>query len=183
MSRIGDTLIILPDNVTVDIAADHIVVKGPKGELDHTLPKNINIELTDNQLKLKRTNNARTTRALHGLTRSLVNNMVTGVSLGYSKKLELVGTGYRAKKQGDALIITVGFSHPVEVKPVSGIELDTQGESVIVVSGIDKQKVGHMAAKIRDIRKPEPYKGKGIRYHGEIIRRKAGKATKVGSAS
>jgi len=183
MSRIGETSITIPEGVTVQVSTNSIVAKGSKGELELALPKGISIQAADGQVSFKRKNNQRQTRANHGLARSLVQNMIIGVSDGFNKKLELVGTGYRAKKQGNKLIISVGYSHPVEVDPIAGVDLDLEGETVILVTGIDKQKVGHMAAIIRDIRKPEPYKGKGIRYQGEIIRRKAGKAAKVGSAA
>ena len=183
MSRIGDKHIIIPEGLNVDISAGKISVKGSKGELDISLPSGVSVNQEDGSVVIKRTNNQRQSKANHGLTRSLIQNMVTGVTEGYSKKLELIGTGYRAKKQGEKLIVTVGYSHPVEVEPVDGITLDLEGETIIIVSGIDKQKVGHTAALIREIRKPEPYKGKGIRYQGEVIRRKAGKAAKVGSAA
>lgn len=183
MSRIGDKPITIPDNITVTKSGDDVVVKGPKGELTQSLPKGINVEIKDTTLTVSRANNQRQLKALHGLIRSLIQNMITGVDTGYQKKLELVGTGYRAKKQGDNLIVTVGYSHPVIVEPLAGIKLDLEGETVIVVEGINKQTVGLMAANIRNIRKPEPYKGKGIRYQGEIIRRKAGKAAKVGAAA
>lgn len=183
MSRIGEKSIIIPEGVTVEATTNTVVAKGSKGELNLTLPTGISTQVADGLISFKRINNQRQTKANHGLARSLVQNMIVGVNDGYSKKLELVGTGYRAKKQGNKLVVTVGYSHPVEVDPIEGVSLDLEGETVIIVSGIDKQKVGHMAAMIRDIRKPEPYKGKGIRYQGEIIRRKAGKAAKVGAAA
>jgi large subunit ribosomal protein L6 len=181
MSRIGNTNINIPNGVTVDINKQDVTVKGSKGELSYTMPRPISIEINENQLTVKRSNNEGQTKAYHGLVRSLLQNMIIGVSQGYTKKLELVGTGYRAKKQGKDLNISVGYSHPVIYKASEGVTLDMEGETVIVISGIDKQVVGQAAAEIRAIRKPEPYKGKGIRYQGEYIRRKAGKAAKVGA--
>lgn len=183
MSRIGDQSISIPDNISLEITAGNILVKGPKGEQQLVLPSGISAKLENNALKIKRRTNQRQHKANHGLARSLVNNLIIGVNTGFTKKLELVGTGYHAKKEGQNLVLSVGFSHPVVVEPLAGVTLDLEGETVIVVVGIDKQKVGLMAAMIRDIRKPEPYKGKGIRYQGEIIRRKAGKSAKVGSAA
>jgi large subunit ribosomal protein L6 len=182
MSRIGVKPISLPSDVTVTMSATQIEVKGPKGSLSQPALKGIKVEQSDNQLLVTRTNNGRQTRAFHGLMRSVLSNLVQGVTQGYQKKLELVGTGYRAKKQGDNITLSVGYSHPVEYIAPEGIILNTEGDTVISVSGINKQLVGEVAAKIRAVRKPEPYKGKGIRYQGEVIRRKAGKATKVGSS-
>ena len=183
MSRIGDKPINLPPNVTASVAQGMISIKGPKGELSQDIPQGIDIKIDQDIISVARKRNARQIKAYHGLIRSLIDNMIKGVVDGYVKKLELVGTGYRAKKQGSKIVLSVGFSHPVEIQPPSDINLDLEGETIIIVSGIDKQKVGHMAAVIRDVRKPEPYKGKGIRYQGEIVRRKAGKAAKVGSAT
>ena len=183
MSRIGEKSINLPDNTTVSITDDQVVVKGTKGELIQLVPKGIKISQEDGLLSIKRLNNQKQTKANHGLIRSLLNNMVEGVNQGFSKKLELVGTGYRAKKQGNNLILNVGFSKPVEYPVPEDIAIDLEGETIVAVTGIDKQKVGHTAAEIRKIRKPEPYKGKGIRYQDEIIRKKAGKANKVGAAA
>lgn len=183
MSRIGEKSITIPTGVTVNVEANQVLVKGPKGELTQSIPGKLQVEVKDDTLTVKRPNNHRQTKAYHGLLRSLLNNMIQGVTEGYTKKLELVGTGYRAKKQGNNIVVTVGYSHPVEVKSPDGINLEMEGETIIVVSGVDKQKVGQTAAEIRSIRKPEPYKGKGIRYQNEIIRRKAGKATKVGAAA
>lgn len=180
MSRIGTQPISISEDVVVTIDGNKVTVKGQKGELEQILPKGITAKVEDNQVIITRKDDQRQSRAFHGLSRSLVNNMVTGVSQGYVKKLKLVGTGYRAKKQGDKVVISVGYSHPIEVTPKEGLNLDLKGDTTIIVSGVDKQKVGHLAAEIRAIRKPEPYKGKGIRYDGEIIRRKAGKAAKVG---
>jgi large subunit ribosomal protein L6 len=182
MSRIGVKPITLPSDVTVTMSGAQIEVKGPKGSLSQPALKGIKVEQSDNQLLVTRANNGRQTRAFHGLMRSILSNLVQGVTEGYQKKLELVGTGYRAKKQGDNITLSVGYSHPVEYIAPEGIVLNTEGDTVISVSGINKQLVGEVAAKIRAVRKPEPYKGKGIRYQGEVIRRKAGKATKVGSS-
>jgi large subunit ribosomal protein L6 len=181
MSRIGVKPIQIPASVSITLDKNSVQVSGSKGELNYTTPKGVSVSLEDNQLKVVARNNQRQTRAFHGLVRSLLQNMVTGVEHGYSKKLELVGTGYRAKKEGNNLVLSVGFSHPVKVVPFNGVNFDLEGETIISVSGIDKQQVGLQAANIRDIRKPEPYKGKGIRYQGEVVRRKAGKAAKVGA--
>lgn len=179
MSRIGLTPIKVSSNVTVTIEPTKVVVKGPKGELSVTIPAGIKIAVADGEIKVTRNNDALQTKANHGLARSLVNNMVVGVTTGYVKKLEMVGTGYRAKKEGTGLSILAGYSHPIVFPAPNGITMEVEGETVMVISGIDKQLVGETAAKIRAIRKPEPYKGKGIRYQGEVIRRKAGKATKA----
>lgn len=181
MSLIGQKPVSIPDSVTVTVTDGSVVVKGPKGELNCALPAGIVVELQDKVLTVKRKNEALQTKANHGLVRSLINNMVNGVTQGFVKKLEMIGTGYRAKKQGSGLSISAGYSHPVDFPAPQGISLEMETETVIVISGIDKQLVGETAAKIRAIRKPEPYKGKGIRYQGEVIRRKAGKATKAGA--
>ncbi|HPT68596.1 MAG TPA: 50S ribosomal protein L6 [Syntrophomonas sp.] len=176
MSRIGRKPITRPDNVKVTIEENIITVEGPKGVLTQQIPQDITIEITDGQLQVNRPSDTANHRALHGLTRALVANMVQGVSQGFEKKLELVGVGYRAQLQGNKLLINIGFSHPVEVEPSQGIEFEVPAPTKITVKGIDKQLVGNTAAHIRAIRKPEPYKGKGIKYEGEVIRRKAGKA-------
>jgi large subunit ribosomal protein L6 len=181
MSRIGLTPIIVEDSLTVTLATPNITVKGPKGELSMTVPKGIKVALDNKLLLVTRENDELQTKANHGLIRSLLNNICIGVSKGYVKKLEMVGTGYRVKKQGAGLVVSAGYSHPIEFNAPPGITLDTETETVIVVSGIDKQLVGETSAKLRAIRKPEPYKGKGIKYQGEVIRRKAGKATKAGA--
>lgn len=181
MSRIGTRAIKLSDKITFEQLNGHVVVKGPLGQLEQDLPHGIKVNLTEGKLEVTRANDQIQTKAYHGLVRSLLNNMVKGVTEGYIRKLEMVGTGYRVRKQGAGIVLSVGFSHPVEFQAPEGIKFDTEGDTVIVISGIDKQKVGHIAAKIRDVRPPEPYKGKGIRYQGEIIRRKAGKATKAGA--
>lgn len=176
MSRIGRKPITRPDNVKVSVNDNIITVEGPKGVLTQEIPQDISIEVGEKELLVTRPSDAKHHRALHGLTRALVANMVDGVSKGFEKKLELVGVGYRAQMQGAKLVINIGFSHPVEVEPPQGIEFEVPAATKITIKGIDKQLVGNTAAHIRDIRKPEPYKGKGIKYEGEVIRRKAGKA-------
>lgn len=176
MSRIGKRPISLPAGVEVSIKDNTISVKGPKGTLEWELPADITVVQEGNELILKRPSDIKVHRAMHGLSRSLIDNMVQGVSAGFEKKLELVGVGYRAQMQGKKLVISIGFSHPVEVEPPEGIEFEVPSVTRITVRGIDKQLVGNTAAHIRAIRKPEPYKGKGIKYENEVIRRKAGKA-------
>jgi len=182
MSQIGNTPITISDDVTLELKGNTVMVKGPKGELAHTFRPEVKIEIKDNLVSITRKNESKFSKSLHGLTRSLIANMITGVTQGYEKTLELVGTGYRVKKDGNGLTITVGFSHPVLIKPISGIKFDIKGENKIIISGIDKQLVGQIAADIRQIKKPEPYKGKGIRYENEVVRRKPGKAAKVAAA-
>lgn len=177
MSRIGRSPITVPAGVTVTIGDSNVVtVKGPKGELTRQLHKDMIIELEDSVINVKRPSDNKEHRSLHGLTRTLVNNMVTGVTKGFSKTLEIAGVGYRAAKAGQKLALTLGFSHPLEVEPPQGITIDVPQPNRIIVSGIDKEAVGELAAKIRGYREPEPYKGKGIKYEGEVIRRKVGKA-------
>ena len=179
MSRIGKLPIPVPAGVEVKIDGSTVFVKGPKGELTETFNKNMTISMNDdNQVIVERPNDERQNRALHGLTRSLINNMVIGVSEGYSKTLELVGVGYRASLKGDKLEMTLGYSHPVDVQAAEGIKFECPDATTIIISGVDKQLVGQTAAEIRSLRAPEPYKGKGIRYQGEHIRRKEGKAAK-----
>ena len=181
MSRIGKLPIPVPEGVTVEIAPGNTVtVKGPKGQLTRTFSPDMIIELSDGVLTVRRPTDSRMHKALHGLTRALLANMVTGVTEGFRKDLEIRGVGYRADLVGDRLILQVGFSHPVEFQPPPGItfEVDRSGRN-ISVQGIDKELVGLIAAKIRDVRPPEPYKGKGIRYVGEWVRQKAGKAGRV----
>lgn len=178
MSRIGKQPIPVPGGVQVDISARAVRVKGPKGELSYVLPEPISAELRDGSIVLTRRDDERQTRALHGLARSLVANMVRGVSAGFERTLELHGTGYRVAKSGRNVVLTVGYSHPVEVAPPAGIEFDVPNPNTIVVKGADKQLVGQVAANIRAVREPEPYLGKGIRYAGERVRRKVGKAGK-----
>ena len=177
MSRIGRSPIAIPAGVTVTIADGNVVtVKGPKGELTRTFNKDMSLVLEDNVLLVNRPSDQKEHRSLHGLTRTLLSNMVTGVTQGFSKTLEIVGVGYRAAKAGTKLALTLGFSHPLEVEPPKGINIDVPAPNKIVISGIDKEAVGALAAKIRTYREPEPYKGKGIRYEGEFVRRKVGKA-------
>ncbi|HZP16107.1 MAG TPA: 50S ribosomal protein L6 [Nocardioides sp.] len=178
MSRIGKLPIPVPSGVEVTIAGRDVTVKGPKGTLSHRVVEPITITQNDDQLVVNRPNDENESKARHGLTRSLVANMVTGVTDGYSKTLEIVGTGYRVQARGSDLEFALGFSHPVTVKPPEGISFAVEGPTRFVVSGIDKQRVGEVAANIRKLRKPEPYKGKGVRYAGEVVRRKAGKAGK-----
>ncbi len=179
MSRIGRMPIAVPAGVTVDVAENNTVtVKGPKGELKRTLPPEMEIKLEDGQLTVARPNDLKKMKSLHGLTRTLIHNMVVGVTEGYEKKLEVNGVGYRASKSGKTLTLNLGYSHPVEMTDPEGIETTVDGQNVIIVKGIDKEKVGQFAAEIRDKRRPEPYKGKGIKYADETIRRKAGKAGK-----
>jgi len=182
VSRIGRMPIPIPPGVTVDIGeGNRVTVRGPKGELTRTFSPEMIIKVEDQQILVARPSDQRHHRALHGLTRALLANMVTGVSEGYRKELQIVGVGYRAVQQGEKLILSLGFSHPVEVEPPEGITFTVarDGRS-FTVEGIDKELVGKVAAEIRALRKPEPYKGKGIRYAGEEVRRKAGKAGKVG---
>ncbi len=179
MSRIGKSPITIPDGVDVSISGSTVSVKGSRGSLDHTLPEGISATLEDGILTVERANEERPTKALHGLSRSLVNNMVVGVSQGFRKDLEIVGVGYRANSPSpDTLNLALGFSHPVEVKAPDGISFEVPEPTKIGVIGIDKQAVGQVAAVIRSYRKPEPYKGKGIRYAGERVLRKAGKSGK-----
>jgi len=175
VSRIGRKPISLPTGVEINIENNIITVKGPKGTLSQSIPEDIAIDQEENELLVKRPSDAKRHRALHGLTRALVANMVTGVTSGFEKKLEMVGVGYRAQMQGSKLVISIGFSHPVEVEAPEGIEFEVPAVTKITVKGIDKQLVGNTAAHIRAIRKPEPYKGKGLRYENEVVRRKAGK--------
>ena len=179
MSRIGKAPIPVPSGVTVTIADRHITVAGPKGSLERDLPGVITVRQDDGELLVERPNDERQNRAQHGLTRSLVNNMVVGVTEGFSKELEIVGVGYRATAQGsNAIELALGFSHPVRVDAPAGIEFEVPGPTRVNVKGIDKEAVGQVAANIRKIRKPEPYKGKGVRYVGERVQRKAGKTGK-----
>jgi large subunit ribosomal protein L6 len=175
MSRVGRKPIPIPDKVKVTVNGRHVSVEGPKGKLEHDVHPRIGIALEEGQLVLTRSNDSRESRSLHGLTRALVANMVHGVKEGFQKSLELQGVGYRATKQGKIVSFQLGYSHPIVFDPPSGIELAVD-RSIVTVMGIDKQAVGQVAAQIRDLKKPEPYKGKGIRYVGEHVRRKAGKA-------
>lgn len=175
MSRIGRKSISLPAGVTVQVNSDVIVVKGPKGEVTINMLPGITVAVEESALKVGRTDEERQTRAYHGLIRSLLNNAVIGVSQGYKKTLKLIGTGYRVTLKGQGLSLALGFSHPVEIVPTTGIKLSVEGNDTIHIEGIDKQSVGQVAANIRKIRPPEPYKGKGVRYVDEVVKRKAGK--------
>ena len=180
MSRIGQAPITVPSGVDVTIGAGSVRVKGPKGQLERTVPEGISIEQSDGELRVVRSGESNAVRALHGLVRSLVANMIQGVTDGYEKRLEIHGVGYRAAKAGNDLELSVGFSHTVRKAAPAGIEFEVPQPTRITVRGIDKELVGQTAADIRAIKKPEPYKAKGIRYEGEHIRRKAGKAAKAG---
>lgn len=177
MSRVGKNPIPVPKGVEIRVEGGHVVVKGEKGQLEHDLPEGITLREEDDVLTLERASDARQLRALHGLTRALVHNMVVGVSEGFTKRLEIVGVGYRAAAQGsDALELQLGYSHPIRFQAPQGVTFEVPEPTKITVAGIDKQLVGQVAADIRKLRKPEPYKGKGIRYADEYVRRKAGKA-------
>jgi large subunit ribosomal protein L6 len=178
MSRIGKRPIPLPNNVSVSLDGQHVSVKGPKGQLSLSLTEHVTVEQDGDTLLVKRVDESRVARARHGLSRTLVANMVEGVSNGFQKKLEIQGVGYRAQIKGKTLVLNVGYSQPIEVQPPDGIDLAVEANTNVIVSGIDKEIVGNIAAKIRDVRPPEPYKGKGIRYAGEYILRKAGKSGK-----
>ena len=178
MSRIGRMPIAIPAGVTVDIAENnHVTVKGPKGTLEKTLPTEMEIKVEGAEVVVTRPNDLKKMKSLHGLTRSLIQNMVTGVTEGYQKTLEVNGVGYRATKQGNKIVLNLGFSHPVEMTDPDGVESTVEGNNIII-KGIDKEKVGQYAADIRDKKRPEPYKGKGIKYSDEVIRRKVGKTGK-----
>lgn len=178
MSRIGKLPIAVPGGVDVKIDGQQVSVKGPKGELTLVMSEPIRAALEDGQVLVTRPDDERDSRALHGLTRTLINNNIIGVTEGYVKQLEVVGTGYRVQQKGAGLELALGFSHPVHFDAPEGITLSVEGANKITVSGISKQAVGEVAANIRKLKKPEPYKGKGIRYAGEVVRRKAGKAGK-----
>lgn len=178
MSRIGRLPIDIPTDVTVTVTGSDVSVKGPKGELSLTVARPIEVKVEDNQVFVSRPDDERESRSLHGLTRTLINNNIIGVTQGYTKGLEVVGTGYRVAQRGGSVEFALGFSHPVLVDPPAGITFTVEGNNRLTVSGIDKQAVGEAAANIRKIRKPEPYKGKGVRYAGEVVRRKAGKSGK-----
>ena len=179
MSRIGRMPIAIPAGVTVEIAENNkVTVKGPKGTLERTLAPEMEIKLEGAEITVSRPNDLKRNKALHGLTRTLLNNMVVGVTSGYEKVLEINGVGYRAAKAGKVLTLSLGYSHPVEMTDPEGVETVLEGQNKIIVKGIDKEKVGQYAAEIRDKRRPEPYKGKGIKYADEHIRRKVGKTGK-----
>jgi len=178
MSRIGRMPIDIPSGVTVTIEGQDVAVKGPKGELSLTVKEPIHAALVENQVVVTRPDDERLSRSLHGLTRTLINNLILGVTQGFEKKLQVVGTGYRLASNGSSVEFSLGYSHSITVDPPSGITFTVEGNDKLTVSGIDKQAVGEVAANIRKLRKPEPYKGKGVRYADEHVRRKAGKAGK-----
>ena len=179
MSRIGRMPIAIPAGVTVTIAENNkVTVKGPKGTLERVLPEEMTIKVEEGQVIVTRPNDLKKMKSLHGLTRTLINNMVVGVTEGYQKVLEVNGVGYRASKSGNTLTLNLGYSHPVEMIDPEGVESVMEGQNKIIIKGIDKEKVGQFAAEIRDKRRPEPYKGKGIKYADEVIRRKVGKTGK-----
>ena len=179
MSRIGRLPIAIPAGVTVEIAENNkVTVKGPKGTLERVLPTEMKIEKDGESIVVTRPNDLKRMKSLHGLTRTLINNMVVGVTAGYKKELEVNGVGYKAQKQGKTLVLSLGYSHPVEMTDPEGVDSAVEGQNKIIITGIDKEKVGQYAAEIRDKRRPEPYKGKGIKYADEVIRRKVGKTGK-----
>lgn len=180
MSRIGKMPVTIPNGVKIDVQGTAVTVKGPKGTLTQVFHEDLGVEINDNILSVNRPSDSRQHKSLHGLTRALLNNMVLGVSDGFSKTLQIEGVGYRAEMKGDTLVLNVGYSHPIEFEPPKDVQFAVENRSkTIIVSGIDKQIVGELAAQIRKMRPPEPYKGKGIRYNDEHVRRKAGKAGKV----
>ena len=183
MSKIGRAPITIPAGVTVTLDGAVATVVGPKGTLSFTIPSGIKATLDGSLLTITRATEEKTHRALHGVTRASLANLVTGVTTGFTKTLELVGTGYRARMQGTTLVLSLGFSHEIEFPATNGITLAVENTNIIKVSGIDRQQVGEVAAKIREFRKPEPYKGKGVRYQGEIVRKKAGKAAKAAGSA
>lgn len=178
MSRIGRKPVVIPEGVTVTVDGNHVAVKGPKGTLNSTIHPMMNVAIENNEVVVTRPNDDKEARSLHGLSRSLIANMVEGVTNGFKKELEIQGVGYRAQKQGNNLVMNLGYSHQVIIPEVDGITIDVPDVTKIVINGIDKQKVGQFAAEVREKRPPEPYKGKGIRYVGERVIRKEGKAGK-----
>ena len=178
MSRIGKSPVVIPSNVEVKVNGQHVEVKGPKGTLDVTVPEPITVKFEDNEITVARPDDNRKNRSLHGLSRSLVNNLVVGVTEGYTIKMEIFGVGYRVQPKGKDLEFALGYSHPILIEAPEGISFAVDGQTKFSISGIDKQKVGQIAANIRRLRKDDPYKGKGIRYEGEQIRRKVGKTGK-----
>jgi len=180
MSRIGKLAIPIPSGVDVQIEGNHVTVKGPKGQLERDVAPDLRIVREDGELRVERPSDEKRFRELHGLTRTLVNNMVVGVTTGYRKGLEITGVGYRAALVGKKLQLNLGYSHPIEIDPPAGISFELENPTRLAVVGIDKELVGQIAAQVRATRKPEPYKGKGVRYAGEVVRRKAGKAGKIG---
>ena len=180
MSRIGKLAIPIPSGVQVDIDGTHVKVSGPKGTLERDVAPELRIVSEDGTLRVERPNDEKRSRELHGLTRTLLNNMVIGVTDGYRKGLEITGVGYRAQLVGKKLQLNLGYSHPIEIDPPEGVSFEVESPIRLAVVGTDKELVGHVAARVRATRKPEPYKGKGVRYAGEVVRRKAGKAGKIG---
>ncbi|WP_019157099.1 50S ribosomal protein L6 [Robertmurraya massiliosenegalensis] len=178
MSRVGKKPIEIPTGVTVTINGNVVTVKGPKGELTRSFSSDMEIVVSENVINVVRPSDSKEHRTIHGTTRALLANMVEGVSKGFERNLELIGVGYRAQKQGKKLVLNVGYSHPVEIEPEEGIEIEVPSNTKVTVKGISKERVGALAANIRDVRPPEPYKGKGIRYEGEYVRRKEGKTGK-----
>jgi large subunit ribosomal protein L6 len=178
MSRVGKKPIEIPAGVTVTVNKNTVIVRGPKGELTRSFSPDITINVEENLVTITRPSDAKEHRALHGTTRAVIANMVEGVSTGFTRNLELIGVGYRASKQGNKLVLNVGYSHPVEIEPETGLEIEVPANTKIVIKGTDKERVGALAANIRGVRPPEPYKGKGIRYEGEFVRRKEGKTGK-----
>ncbi|WP_100404149.1 50S ribosomal protein L6 [Bacillus sp. FJAT-42315] len=178
MSRVGKKPIELLEGVTVTNDNNTVTVKGPKGELTRTFHKDMKIEIEGNVINITRPSDSKEHRTNHGTTRALLANMVEGVSKGFEKSLELIGVGYRAQKQGNKLVLNVGYSHPVEMEPEAGVEVEVPSNTKVIVRGVSKERVGAFAANVRDVRPPEPYKGKGIRYEGEYVRRKEGKTGK-----
>jgi large subunit ribosomal protein L6 len=182
MSRIGRLPVVIPSGVDIKIDGRTVSVKGPKGQLERTFHPNVSVARENGKITVARADDSKTTRALHGLTRTLIANMVAGVTTGFAKDLEISGTGYRAVLQGKKLQLSLGFSHPIEIDPPAGVSFSLETPQKLKVSGVDKEAVGEIAAKIRGLRVPDPYKAKGVKYAGEYIRRKAGKAGKVGAA-
>ncbi len=178
MSRIGNRIIAIPENVTVTVDSGAVSVKGPKGELTLNIDKKVDVEVKDNTVVVTRKNDTIPAKQIHGTTNANIRNMIIGVSEGFSKSLEIIGVGYRFNLKGNTLVINAGYSHPVELEVPEGLKLEAKGNNQVTVSGISKEKVGEFAANIRKVRKPEPYKGKGIRYVGEYVRRKEGKKAK-----
>ncbi|ULT57201.1 50S ribosomal protein L6 [Neobacillus drentensis] len=178
MSRVGKKPIEIPAGVTVTLNNNTVTVKGPKGELTRTFNPDMSINVEENTVTITRPSDVKEHRALHGTTRAVIANMIEGVSTGFTRGLELIGVGYRAQKQGNKLVLNVGYSHPVEIEPEAGLEIEVPANTKIIIKGTDKERVGALAANIRQVRPPEPYKGKGIRYEGEFVRRKEGKTGK-----
>ena len=178
MSRIGNKPVVIPAGVTIDLKDNTVTVKGPKGELSYTFNQNITLVQNEGEVVFTRPDDTKENKTIHGTTRAVFNNMVVGVTEGFQRELELIGVGYRAQLQGKNLVLNVGYSHPVEFTPEEGIEIEVPSNTKVIVKGYDKQKVGELAANIRGVRPPEPYKGKGIRYVDEFVRRKEGKTGK-----